>query len=528
MDRKPLKDQRYWIIYFLIFGLIGFLPDLLIHLNTPADLVYTGGLINTDDISVYLSAIRQGAQGSWLFTSQFSPEPIPAQVAYLGFILVGKLQSLLGGSTMLWFQALRIGSLAAVGLALKSLLETVFPSRDRIQQTAWLLLLFGSGLGWLAGTIFRDYSALTPDLFTPEWNLLTSLYSSPHFLLGIAGQAWFFSYILRCFNHPARKNVLFGMLSALLIAAAYPFIAPVNGLILSVFFLVTTIKTKKIAWMKIGLALLQSIPLLLSLAYYGLVLPRDPLWEQTLLQNNQIPPPPLIGVLVGFGLLIPLLILSVTHRSKAWGDPKFLIVCWLFGNLAALYLPLSFAGRLVLGVFIPVTLLASEGLEQVFLRWYQEKTTQANQDAFRRAVIWLTVPSTILLVLWGAQVGLSRKTYPHYYSKADVKAVEFLAERTTSNDLVLADYLIGNYLPRESEARVFAGHLNLTMELEEKLELYTIFWLPETSISWRQAMAEEWGIGYIYRNASISGVMHDQIPGTVIYQDGDLTIYRVD
>ena len=142
--------------------------------------------------------------------------------------------------------------------------------------------------------------------------------------------------------------------------------------------------------------------------------------------------------------------------------------------------------------------------------------------------IWLTVPSTILLVFWAAQVGFLGKTYPHYYSQADVQAVEFLATHTTSNDLVLSDYLIGNYIPRESEARVFAGHLNLTVELEEKLELFATFWQPTTSILWRQALIEEWGITYIYRDASISEVEHDQIPGTVIYKDNDVTIYQVD
>jgi hypothetical protein len=526
MDRKPVSFSSYWLNLVLLLVFIGFLPDFLITLAAPDELVYSGALINTDDISAYISAIRQGAQGEWMFSPQFSPEQVPSHIAYLPFILVGKLQALLGGSLLLWYQILRAISVITAGFALKSLIETIYPNRSRHQKTAGILLLFGSGIGWFVSILSGTTSLMTPDLYVPEWNMVTGFFSSPHFILGIAAQAWFFSSILKGIEEPAANNIVEGLLAAVLIGATYPFLAPVNGLILALFYLGKVVKTRQVPWKMIGVTVLQSFPLLMCLWYYGIMLPKDVQWARAMVGNNVIEPPLLAGILVGFGIISLLGLLSVFDKKEALENEQMMLISWLVGNLVSLYLPVSFAGRLVLGLFLPIGLLAADGLENALLPRY----VNPQKGVLRRIIVGLTLPSTILLMVWSLLSGLSIQNYPYYFPHTEIDAASFLAEKTTPEDIVLADYPIGNYLPRLSEARVFAGHLNLTIDLDDKLALMNTFWNPSTSDEWRESFLQEWGITYLYQgafeNSRFEGSIN--IPGAVIYEEDGIMIYKID
>ena len=203
-----------------------------------------------------------------------------------------------------------------------------------------------------------------------------------------------------------------------------------------------------------------------------------------------------------------------------------LLFCWVAGNLIALYLPVSYSGRFVLGLFIPVVLLAVNGLEEILL----PSCNRIDSGTLRRMVIWLTLPSTIILILWTLQISLNSQNYPYFYSSKDVNAVAFLAEQTTEEDIVLVDYPMGNYLSRVSKASPFVGHLNLTIDLDNKLALLDTFWDPATSIEWRENFIQEWGVTYVYQGTFESGRSEElaNIPGIVIYHEEGIIIYRID
>lgn len=86
----PASELRFrtllpWVIFALSLTL---LPYLLGWLATPAGTVFTGSLVNHDDLSIYLSAMRQGADGRWLFHFTLSPEPWQDRLMLLPYILI--------------------------------------------------------------------------------------------------------------------------------------------------------------------------------------------------------------------------------------------------------------------------------------------------------------------------------------------------------------------------------------------------------------------------------------------------------
>jgi hypothetical protein len=309
----------------------------------------------------------------------------------------------------------------------------------------------------------------------------------------------------------------------------YPFLIPIDGLVLAAHLGIETIKNKAVPWKKLAYLLMATVPMLLFIFYYGLYIPQNPDLAKTLLTNNQIAPPTLLGVLAGYGLLLFFSLFSI--KSFSANESGRLILYWLFFNLICLYLPFNFSGRFVLGLFIPICLLAAEGLENKILIKNRGDglTERLSKTSLRRILILLTIPSTLLFILWTITGPQTNQGFPFYYQESEISAVDWLAERTTGEDLILADYPISNLIPRYSPARVFIGHLNLTIDLAEKQELLLKFWDPNTQQSWKSQFIEDWGVTYIYFGQFEQKYSGGKIspPGEVVYDRDGVKIYRI-
>ena len=121
----------------------------LAEVTAPADMVFTGALVNHNDVSSYLAAMRQGGEGRWLFNIQFSPETWRPVLMLPMYMIAGKVLPAVSGSYRPAYDFLRIAGVLLTGVALFIWLRHVFPGRPRHQMSGWLLIIFGSGIGWL-------------------------------------------------------------------------------------------------------------------------------------------------------------------------------------------------------------------------------------------------------------------------------------------------------------------------------------------------------------------------------------------
>jgi hypothetical protein len=523
---SPISNKLPLTVGFILFCS---LPEMIIWLTQPEGMVFVGTVVNIDDLNVYLSAIRQGSVGNWLFAPQFSTETIPPHLAYFPYILTGKLSSILGGSSLLWYQILRISAVIFVVWSLTNLLEVTFPDSPDLQCKAIKFLLLSSGFGWLVLIISGTTSQFTPDLTTPEWNLVTSFLSAPHFLLGIGFQGLVIKSAISITHSNHRTNLIQLFLSGLGLGLVYPFLIPVNGLIFCLLIILKIIQAKKIQWSLIFSLGAGSIPMLLFLAYYGIFLPQDPIYQQSLLNNNLIPPPIPLGLIAGFGLLFIFAMAGLPQWIKL--RQPVIIPLWIVANLINLYLPFSFSGRFILAFFVPVTVMAVFGMKEVVLPIIQ---TDKNQDGKRspfyaKIFFILMVPSNIFILIFAFQAAQNTPDFPYYYIEDEKRALEWLAQNSTGEDVLLADYPISSLAPRYFPGRVFLGHLNLTINLEEKRDMLIEYWDPETTAKQRDAFLNRWGISLIYQGRYENALTQEIVspPGTIIYQENEITIYAV-
>ncbi len=532
-SKKALNTLRSTIIGILLIGII---PFLVAWWLTPPGKVFGGALINQDDMSVYLSAIRQGMEGDWLFNFTFSPEPIQPRLTYPVYMLLGQIIRFVGGDPLTWFHGFRIlGGIFSI-FALYYWVKVVFPRKEISQATALLLLAFASGIGWILTPIVPVDSPLLADINSPEWNFTTAFFNSPHFILAIGLEALFVGALIQMENRePWKKFILIGILSAIGIGLDHPFLIPTLVLVTGFYMVWLTIQEKKIPWKRWLFSLLMIMPFLLYLLYYGMAAISDPLWEMSHIQNNVIESPPPLGLLIGSGLLGLFALIGIKDWFQQHRTP--LIPIWAFVNLLIIYAPVPFSGRFILGLFIPITTLAAFSLEEVILPTLKEltffqrftKLTPTPYETLRRMFIILALPSTLLVALWVTRNATISKDFPLYYPSEEIEAAEWLAENTDENDVILSYYPIGNYLPRKIPGKVFLGHLNLTIDLEEKLEDIEIFWDKETTQEWRTGFLHRWKITIIYQGKYEKALSDTQIspPGQIIYQNNSVMIFSV-
>ncbi|MHA2428657.1 MAG: hypothetical protein ACXADB_11600, partial [Candidatus Hermodarchaeia archaeon] len=87
----------------------------------------------------------------------------------------------------------------------------------------------------------------------------------------------------------------------------------------------------------------------------------------------------------------------------------------------------------------------------------------------------------------------------------------------------------GNYIPRYIAGKVFLGHLNLTIDLDNKLEAIETFWAEESSQEWRENFLEEWEITAIYQG-KYENLLSERLiipPGEIVYENDTVTIYSI-
>lgn len=537
---KPPLTFRATLGWQLLIVLATALPYVLGWLTTPDGLVFTGALLNPDDMGVYVSAMRQGAAGHWLYHFTYSPEPWQPRLMLVLYLFLGKVTAPFGQPTVFWLHLWRslLIFLSLGGVAFW--IRTALPSRPRLAWTAWILLLLGGGIGWLAAILAPSASSQMPDLGMAEWSPILALFNTPHFALGLGLEAVVFACVLRMDRATTdRERARWALLGALASVAAtlvYVYHLAIIGLVIGVHLIVRSAQTGQIRWQVWRPYGIVVAPLLPLLFYYAFWTNGDPYWEAYTQVEHVIHPPSLSSAIIGLGFLGPLALIGGRTWLRDRRSP--LLPVWAVVNALALYLPfVDFSGRFGLGFLIPITTLAAVGLERSVLpaisgsRFFPRfaRLTPTPYATLRRTCLILLAPSSLMAVLLFAKGPVVTKDFPYYLPEGDVEAASWLGKQTDETALTLASYPMGNFLPRVYDGKVFMGQLDFTTELDEKLALFEGFWEGSMTAVEREAFLQEWGITHVF-----SGTFEapygtgDPPPGQIVYNKSDVSIYRVE
>jgi hypothetical protein len=486
------------------------------YLLAPGGSDFLGALNNMGDLSQYLAAIRQGADGAWQYTNQFTPDNARRLFIYTPYMFIGHIS--LGLPATVSFHVLRLLSAIALLAALARFCR-LFIGPFALRG-CWLFVILAGTLYWLA----LPLSAFVPGLVdassltAPELSPLITLLISPHETLGLAAELMGFYFMLRASgateplwaesrprlieNNERFRHVAGAAASFLVLALSYPFLLPTVGCVLVAFAAVSARSAlggriaaatprRRLRAGEVFVTELRSIVLALTPAgivglYYLNIFHNDRLWSHSGLAQVGRPD---FGVLIfAFGALVFAATQGARrlHRLRLSGGNAvptawaWFPLIWSATNLCTLMLPVWQQGRQALGLSVPLALLS-------FLWLAGPKVVSDGMRGTLPALpaSALAFSSPLLLALYTAvtAAGVNKG----YYVRSSVEdSISWIGDHAGADDVILSSAGFANLVPESCSCRVVVGQNFQTFNWHfRQLEVHSFYQARTTASAMR-------------------------------------------
>lgn len=557
------KAERRWVLLFAaIVMLATTLPYLRGYSVAGTDWQFTGFVFAVEDGNSYIAKMLSGAAGAWLFRTPYTAHPQGGVLAFLPYLLMGKLSAPPGQHEQLvaLYHLFRFMAGVLAILATYTFLAIYIPE-IRWRRLALVLATLGGGLGWILVLSGRPdwFGSLPLEFYSPESFGFLSLYGLPHLAM-------------------ARALLLWGLVAYLDSAPSHSPTIPIS---ISRFLLHTFIGARDKAGMKAGmfwllLGFFQPLTVVVAWAvlsgHLGVVaiwqgwrmwqgrqaewgewqiFTRRAIWaglfsapvviytissfsQDSFLvawsaQNKIFSPHP-VHYLLAYGFLLPFAWRGSQRLVHLEPGRGWLLTSWVLLLPFLAYAPYHLQRRLPEGVWVALVILAILGVKDWQIIDGRPGRLRINNFTGLALISIILLPSTLLLLIGGFHV--SAKLAPPVFRTAyEVAAFRFLAHQAKVGQVVLAAYETGNALPAWAPVRVVIGHGPESVDLSELRPKVTRFFSASTPEKERLKFISELGIDYVYWGPA-ERALGDWCPEgqpylLPVYQQNAYTIYEV-
>lgn len=523
------------------------LPYLYGYVSCPDELQFMGIAWKTFDTTQYFSWMR-GFATRILISNTMTPEPNEAVFFNLQWFLLGRFAIYTGLSYPQVFQIFRLVAGAAfllVAYPFCSLLLTDITQR----KTAYLLVVLGSGFGWLlvVAKQFTGQLEYPMDVYAIEPNTFASILAFPHFL--VAASLMLSVYTLDILGYEKRQwryPTAAGFIGLVLgFMHAYDLL-----LIYAVLLAFSIILFVRDGW-SCELLLYPGVIIAISCfpAFYSVYITSAfPVWKAVLAQfanaGAWTPNPFHLLIVLGVPFIIALVTFDGLVPLKDQAPRTLFLKVWFGVNFFIVYLPVNYQIHYLNGWQVPISILATVGFFTRIVPWLQQSNSirrilsfikcPENQD--KRALVLAGIfvlaalPTNIYLFTWRF-VDLGRHSHPYYLYRDEVRGLEWLRANSSPDEVVLSGLVVGRYIPNVAGKRAFLAHWAMTADVYRKQELIQEFFDPATSNDQRRRLVEEYGIGYIFYGSeerALGQFVPDRLPFVErAFVSPHATVYRV-
>lgn len=451
------------------------------------DLLFRGTYFDEADYAVHISMMQAGRMGDWAYQLRFTHEDHPAAYLRLFYVVLGHVSRWISLDVDTTFQLARwvFGFIALYSIHL--LCRRIFFNPNQA-RAAFLLAALGSGAGWLQLLLNVPLKPISPiDFWLIDAYVFFSISLFPSFSFNLALMASAIKLFLDFLKTGKWRTVFWVSLLAVLSQTTNPIaFAAVDmafaGAIIALWRRNGSIKL--IHFSALSMIALSQIPLL----YYNFfVFNRDPFWSQFTFQNQTLSPPPLFyfwgfapfWLFAVYGILLAL-------RER---DPGMLaITAWSTGGFVLAYLPVAIQRRFILGITIPLAILAVYGLGHLVHRL---PILLKRMNVVYFSYILLASVSSIYLSLGSSQ--FMRTLPPDKFYPRDLEtAIAWLDGTASPNDFVLGSIPTSQLIAQRTGLKVYVGHEMETIHyVDKKNEMESFYkristndWLTQTRVKW--------------------------------------------
>ncbi len=519
-----MKKRKNWagaLLVSVIAAFITLLPFIYASIRVNPGFEFTGFLLNPWDGFTYLAKMQQGG---WGFQLPYALDPGPVAYLYLYYILLGKFASWIGSELIVVFHGARFLASSGMFFLAYLLLARVLPDR-RTTWFAYLLVLFGSGLGWLP-LLLRGVE--TSDIAIPESIPFLLAYSNAHFpvaavcilgailvMLGTGTKLWTRAAVAFVCGSVLAVVLPFSVVSLIVTVTvwiAWDWRAGGGGSILQFLREKNRARSITFFWLMLGM-----VPWILYDAWIVFAHPVIAAWTS----QNITPSPPVWHYLFGYGIILILAVIGVIRAKPFTTSTGRLLIVWVISGVLLIYAPIGLQRRLNLGLYFPLAALAAFGLNSLATR---------ARSFWASAIILLilTLPSNLIVISAGLYA-VSNDEAVVLHTSDELNAFEWLGDNTSEGTVILAAPVIGNRLPAYSGARVLFGHPFETPNADESkqrvLDYYT--WMGSSRGAIKALQKDGVELVFFGLQEELIGTPNwlDELP--VIAEFGEVRIFKV-
>lgn len=521
------------------------IPYGFAYLSAPPGKTYMGIMLDVPDHAQYFSWMRELTYAN-LAANKMTPEsnrPLFFNLLWWG---MGRLGRFFGLGFAEMFQVLRVLSIV-IFLILAYRLCRLFLKEDLHRRTAFLLITFTSGLGWIWVVVkyLNGGDLLYPlDVYVAESNTFLGMLGYPHFIAAL----WYifvFELVLRGQASGQLRYAVGAGLFAQFLGWQHAYdLVSIYG-VLFAYAVLLTLRDRRLPGYVINsgliIGLLSVWPALYSVALTSL----DPIWKEVLRQfaNAGVYTPNLLHlpILLGVGFLLALYTVLRENplRLQRFSDPELFLRGWFWVSFLLVYLPVDYQIHLLNGWQVPFSILATTGLFRYVVPWLEKGLAQrrwsakiASGSVSRLAaagLIVLVLPTNLYLWAWRF-IDLNRHTYPYYLYNEELAALRWLEQNVRPEDVVLSSLTIGQYVPALTGAHAFLAHWAQTVDFYTRSHQVEQFFKGGLSPEEQKNVLESASVDFVFWGPAEREV-GQATPGgegvTIVYENPLVTIFEV-
>ncbi len=508
--------KEKWIagVVIAIFMIVITVPYIYANVSTDGSLVFGGFLINPIDGNSYLAKMRQGYEGNWLFTLPYTADPGKGAALNLYYLFLGHLSRLFGGSLIFIFHMARILGALLLSLVLYQFIRRIFAEPDT-RLLAFGLILFGSGLGWIA----TAFGLFTSDFWVSEAYPFLASFANAHFPIGLAIQVWLLTPFVKN-DAFTRWRALTTLVGAAILSVVYPFGWVVVAAVSMVWVAWLTLngqssrqEIRRLAWVIVG-----GSPYLLHSLW---AINSHPVLAQWNAQN-QTPAPNFVDFILSFSPAILFAIwgtiLYLQNSMKNKSHLVGFIVLWMLVGILIVFVPLNLQRRLMSGLYIPIAVLAVYTLQQMF--------SASIKRLLLPVLVILSLP-TNLLVLMGTVNAARTHDASIYVYRDELNAFSWLDENVPLHSLIMASPDSGLLIPAYTSERVLYGHPFETVDAALMFEEVSSFYSGKMDDAEAEHVIATAGVHYVFYGPreKILGPLPSLDQWRIVFDQGQIQIW---
>lgn len=530
MVETMTKRERVWVLKFgLVVVVLTTLPYLISFVSQGETWVFTGFVYGVEDGNSYIAKMLQGSSGSWLFRSPYSSMPQNGVLAFLPFLLLGKLAA----GQALHLQLIVLFHLFRIGTSFFALIATytfisIFIKQEYWRRWATVVVTVGGGLGWVLILVGQSnfLGSLPLEWYSPEWFGFLSHYGLPHMLLArgllLTGLTFYLSA-----SRDLKRGWYAGIVFFIL-GLVHPLSLVSMGVIVGAHQVAIGVISWKgrywgsiKRWLVIAFrSLIVPAPIVL---YTALQFTTDPFLQAWTDQNIILSPHP-AHILVAYGMMLIAGALGVRKllRIRRWTGS--LLLSWIVILPILAYAPHNLQRRFPEGIWVAIVTLAALGLTHYF----NGSTSRAKQIG--NIALLLSIPSALLLIFGGIQVSLKPST-PIFRPVDETRIFEWLLEQDDPDMVILSTYKTGNALPAWAPGFVVVGHGPESANLLEFMVKVNAYYRGTLSLTEQINFIQNQGIDYVILGPEEKAIGENQLEDLEYlelgFEVGDYQVYQV-